>query len=371
MPRINLFEPLPLVGVAIGDAMGMPFEMQPHDNPDLLAWKGGFVDGIYHHLKKGQYTDDTQMTLALARVLAAFPAQNIRNPLDAKPLKRQLQDAYMAWYESGPRGIGGTLRRAILGLLRHKAENPAWPDNTPRPDTGIPEARGTGTAMRAIPLGLWNTPDRRIGKLQLWEFVANMDARITHDSKHGEAGSCVVAYMAMRLSQQTPSESIKDIVVGAAMRINDILGVKVPAVERLVMLLEKERPADLVGATVSLAQACATESSDHMPVIDMLVTGMYILANANTFEEAVETAVRVGGDTDTRAAMVGGLAALRHPIPQDWVDQVENAPLLIELGRELMYPVPPPPESSGPFAALYAAPRRWRACCWHTRCSPG
>ncbi len=66
--------PRTLTGLAIGDALGMPFEMKEHTDPVLESWDGKFHPCPDSHpfckdLKAGQWTDDTKMARALAMSL--------------------------------------------------------------------------------------------------------------------------------------------------------------------------------------------------------------------------------------------------------------------------------------------------------------
>jgi ADP-ribosylglycohydrolase len=63
-----------LLGTAIGDALGVPFESMLHTNPALEAWDGiSFGDSEYHKLTAGQYSDDTQMSIIVAESLISNP----------------------------------------------------------------------------------------------------------------------------------------------------------------------------------------------------------------------------------------------------------------------------------------------------------
>ena len=58
-------------------------------------------------------------------------------------------------------------------------------------------------------------------------------------------------------------------------------------------------------------------------MVDSMSTAVSCLAHAQTFEEAVCAAANLGGDTDTNAAITGGLAGAWFgfsAIPARWVD---------------------------------------------------
>jgi len=68
---------------------------------------------------------------------------------------------------------------------------------------------------------------------------------------------------------------------------------------------------------------------------EIVGTALACLLTTSTYEEAVTTAIRLGGDTDTRAAVVGGWAAITREIPKKWVREVEGAEMLMALDQRL------------------------------------
>src|SRR5215213_2029948 len=94
-----------LLGLACGDALGGPVEFESRSEIER-RYSGGlreFVGGGWLHLAPGEITDDTQMTLALARSLADCP------DLDMEDLTAR----FLGWLGSKPKDIGGTTRTAL------------------------------------------------------------------------------------------------------------------------------------------------------------------------------------------------------------------------------------------------------------------
>src|ERR1700722_7870979 len=131
-----------LLGTAIGDALGMPFEGLKPEHPSLQAWDGKtFLPsrerpptyyGSHLSINAGQYTDDTQMTLMVAQSLLE------KKGFDPDDLAR----CYVDWIASGrARGFGRTTQLAIQALQEGKH----WSES------GVPGSFGNGTAMRAAP----------------------------------------------------------------------------------------------------------------------------------------------------------------------------------------------------------------------------
>lgn len=66
-------------------------------------------------------------------------------------------------------------------------------------------------------------------------------------------------------------------------------------------------------------------------VLHTLIASIWCLLNTKSYEEAVLTAVNLGDDTDTTAAVVGGLAGIMYgyeSIPKEWIDQLKNKELI-------------------------------------------
>src|SRR5215207_8008126 len=97
-----------LLGLACGDALGGPVEFI--DRAKIAAiYPGGlreFIGGGWLNLAPGEITDDTQMTLALARSLVE------RGSLDMNHVAQKFVD----WYRTDPKDIGNTTRAAIVNL---------------------------------------------------------------------------------------------------------------------------------------------------------------------------------------------------------------------------------------------------------------
>jgi ADP-ribosyl-[dinitrogen reductase] hydrolase len=168
-----------LVGCAIGDALGNPFETKLSSYQPLREWDGKFKEGgTFWWGQPGQYTDDTLMSLGLARSLVRCKGFN---PAD-------VAREYLAWYESkNTRGIGGTTARAMVNLQHGLS----WDKSGVVGDN----IGGNGTAMRATPLGLAYRND-----FLTCMKHASEDAIITHNSSEPINGSIAIALGTAQIS---------------------------------------------------------------------------------------------------------------------------------------------------------------------------
>lgn len=282
--------PAPLIGLAIGDALGMPFETYAPDHPELLAWDGeSYRASAYHELDPGQWTDDTQMSIALATSLVDHLSY------DASLVSK----AYLAWFQSGDcRGIGNSTRKAMQNLAAGNSYLVS----------GIPDATGNGTAMRAMPIGAFFqclTPE-------FLRDIATRDASITHSSTDAFEGSTAVAL------------SIEYLMRGAA-----------PShlAEYLITNLEGNLKQRLVSGI-------SKPTGPVSPyVVDTLEAALYAFLHTDDYASAVRMAIKFGGDTDSVAAITGALAGTHYGmegIPQAWQDELEGFAVLRALQDDLL-----------------------------------
>jgi ADP-ribosyl-[dinitrogen reductase] hydrolase len=295
-----------LVGCAIGDALGNPFEMKPAISPLLTEWDGQFkAGGTFWKGNAGQYTDDTLMSMALSASLIEHQGFNPED-VGAK---------YLAWMESGnTRGIGGTTAAALTRLkLGASVLESGLTHNDGKP------ASGNGTAMRASPIGLVYRHD--LAKLM---EIAIKDAAITHNSLEPKVGSVAVAMGVALLAERVTDT--RDV-------LRDVVGVLVPSEVQNRILSAVNH---LENGT-DPAQALA-EIGTHGYVPSTVGAAFYCLGATDNFKDAVVMAIKGGGDTDTTAAIVGALAGTWYGlegIPEEY-KSVENFELLDGLTQELI-----------------------------------
>jgi poly(ADP-ribose) glycohydrolase ARH3 len=271
-----------LLGTFVGDALGMPFEGRPHTEvPDA-------VEMVAARRGRGTYTDDTQMMIALAESLIE------RGRVDEQHLAR----AFVHGYDPD-RGYGGGTRR-VLEL---------WADGTPVAHAASQifdgqGSRGNGAAMRIAPVAVVfrDDPERLLTE-------AARSARLTH--AHPVGIDAAVAQAAA---------------IGAALRDEDILQPARAAADTAEMKGGLRDVGELLAGQPDRAGVHARlgSSSDAR---ESVCAAIYAALAHPTFEQAVRFAVRLGGDTDTVAAMTGAICAARDgagSIPGRWLAALEN-----------------------------------------------
>jgi ADP-ribosyl-[dinitrogen reductase] hydrolase len=157
-----------LLEIAIGDAYGSGFEFAPRAKI-LRANDGLHYEAHEKGIPAGHYTDDTQMSAALAELLLAAD----------EPDANACADAFLAAFRRDPRPgyashFAVLLETAASGAdLRRRL---------------APGSRRNGAAMRSVPLAFIADVDRL-------ERVAHTQAAVTHDSAEGRLSSFVVGLM--------------------------------------------------------------------------------------------------------------------------------------------------------------------------------
>lgn len=159
-----------LLELAIGDAYGAGFEYAEPEFVETHNHLRGYVQNLRHPLIPGSYTDDTQMSLAIAEVLIS--GQPWTEPV--------LADAFVRVFKRDQReGYAGKFYQYLCSV-----------ENGEQFLAGINwHSDKSGAAMRATPIGL--LPDIE----QVMDY-ARIQARITHNTPDGIRAAIASALMA-------------------------------------------------------------------------------------------------------------------------------------------------------------------------------
>lgn len=293
-----------LLGLAIGDALGMPVE--GWSAAAIRAHYGrlaGFLPAPRRGLRAGQFTDDTQMAIYLA--------QSIVDCGVVEP--EHVAQAWVKWLHSGDvRGIG----RSTYLALRRLASGTPWEESGQRGEY----AAGNGAAMRIAPVGLVDCLDLE----RLRQDVRDVSV-ITHANREAVAGAqavaCAIAWLAT--GQARLDTLIEDVVafIGSG------------------RVAEGLRQAQELLAADASAEEALTELGNTGWVVHTIASSFFcFLKTAGDFEATVISAVMGGGDTDTIAAIAGALSGAHNGasgIPARWLEGMEDRERLSRLARQL------------------------------------
>jgi ADP-ribosylglycohydrolase len=290
-----------LLAGAVGDALGVPYELgsrplpPPGEPPRML---GGGLGGI----EPGWWSDDTEMASVIT--LAAAGGADLRTAagLDA------VADGFLAWFATGPPDVGMQTGRVLRG-------GGPGPGSAARLRAAAAELHrlthrtaGNGSLMRTAPVAL-----AHLGDTAAIVEVATAVSELTHhDPQAGEA--CVLWCLAIDHAVRTGELDVRVGLphVGAGW-------------------------AELLDAADDPARFEHTNGW----VVAALQGAWAAVRGATGVADGLERAIRGGGDTDTVAAIAGGLlgavfGAAAVPVDGDlhgWPDLTGAD--LVELGGRL------------------------------------
>lgn len=290
-----------LLGQAVGDALGVPYEFGAPPGPDDLAEMrgGGLIDGA-----PGEWSDDTAMAVAVAQAAVLHP------DLAAPEALTAVARNFLRWYDGHPPDIG-MQTRAVLAAVADRANDPDIGRLVSEAAADYarhnPRSAGNGALMRTSPVALASLDDR-----DQTARAARAVAALTHgDPLAGD--SCVLW-----------SEAIRVAVLKGRIDVEAGLDL-LPATRRddWAVLLEAARtqPASTFrpnGFTVTALQA-AVAAITSTPVPDLRPAEHEF--PCLHLQRSLHAAVRVGDDTDTVAAIAGGLLGARwgaSAVPWHW-----------------------------------------------------
>ncbi|WP_182877134.1 ADP-ribosylglycohydrolase family protein [Microbispora sp. H10670] len=301
-----------MVAFAAGDALGVPWEgrgperIDPEEVVRLPAPDRGWP--------RGSTSDDTAQMVLVARCLADTGGR----PTSLEFLTRLAEAA------PAVRGLGPTTRHALAHF--HATGEPPAPSAGDRPTNGA--------AMRVAPIG-WAVPTDRPGlRRRLCEVVS----AATHRAPAAVAAARVIAAMASHALEGESVPALLEVAADEARRADE----HVPPT-----------PADaVVDAVVDAAYGRWTPPSEgvSLDAVETVAAVVHVLREAPALAAALPYAVSLGGDTDTVAALVGGVLGAREPegvAALDWLGPVDlgEYPALPDLAARLaaLRAAPPPP----------------------------
>jgi len=172
-----------LLELAVGDAYGMGFEYAPVEFVQTHNNLSAYIRHPHHNIQPGHYTDDTQMSLAVAEAIVSGQAWTTQHLADnfVKAFKRDPREGYAGKFY--------TFLNRIQDGTQFLSEIKSTSDKS-------------GAAMRACPIGVFPTVDEVIEKCTL-------QAKITHDTSDGIAAANAAALMTHYfLYQQGPKAQL-------------------------------------------------------------------------------------------------------------------------------------------------------------------
>ncbi len=280
-----------LLGTALGDAVGLSCEGLSAERQRRLYPR---LEGPKLLFGRGMVSDDTEHACMVAQALIVSGGDPARF---TRSLARQLR----LWLLELPAGVGfATLRAGLKLEVGFPAEK-----------SGVFSA-GNGPAMRSALIGVCYGSDRE----RLRQLV-RASTRITHTDPKAEFGAMAVA-LAAHLASREPRVDPDAYCHLLRERLRD------PDAVELLELVSRAAESAQAGQT---AQAFAAELgradgvSGYIYHTVPVVLQIWFRCPAD-FRDAIVEIVRCGGDTDTTAAILGGIlgaATGRTGLPSAWL----------------------------------------------------
>ncbi|MBD1834551.1 ADP-ribosylglycohydrolase family protein [Cyanobacteria bacterium FACHB-472] len=299
-----------LLGTAIGDAIGLPFEGLSKCRQRRIYRE---INGHKFLFGRGMVSDDTEHSCMVAQSIIVSAG-------DTEIFTNQLAMRSCFWLLGLPAGIGYATLRAILKL---------W--------LGFPSSRsgvfsaGNGPAMRSAIIGVCYGNNSQ----KLRELV-RASTRLTHTDPKAEYGALAVAIAAYISSCQ---EAVSP--QSYYQTLQEVLGEE--AKEFLELIKKAVESAAQEQTTESFAEQLGLKSGVSGYVYHTVPVAIHAwFKYPKDYQVGVREIIRCGGDTDTTAAILGGIIGAgvgKTGIPQHWLDGLWESPRSVKwmekLGRRL------------------------------------
>ncbi|MCZ8332418.1 MAG: ADP-ribosylglycohydrolase family protein [Flavobacterium sp.] len=294
-----------LLATATADALGVPVEFKSRaylkENPVTDMQEYGT-----HHQPKGTWSDDTSLMLCLA--------ESMVEGLDVNKLAQK----FIAWKNDNlwtPHGwvfdIGIGTRIAIERL-----ENGELPELA----GGFDEMdNGNGSLMRILPLILF-TKDLEINKRYDWTKKVSS---ITHAHVRSVMACFYYLEFAKKILEGKDKFQVYLELQREITTYFENLEINPLEIQKFNRLLKED---------ITNIEEENINSSGY--VIDTLEASIWCILTTSSYKEAVLKSVNLGHDTDTTAAVTGGLAGLIYgvdSIPKEWIKVVVRKKCIVNL----------------------------------------
>nr|WP_263324612.1 ADP-ribosylglycohydrolase family protein [Neobacillus sp. Marseille-Q6967] len=277
-----------LFGFAIGDALGGTTEfLTKAEVKEKYGVVKEIVGGGVWNLERGETTDDTAMTLAVAKGILKSPI----DPIEA------IGEEFLVWYRSDPKDIG-VIIRTVLSLY-----NGNWYETAKKAHYQYLNelSAGNGTLMRCLPVAL------AYGDFKQVEEITMKQSKMTHYDSLADKACMIYNRIACKvLKGKELKEAIKEEIQGT----------------RYETSLTVEKP----------------DCSPDGFVVNTMKWVLYWLLSSDSYLDVVIGAANEGHDSDTVAAIAGGLAGLAcgyEALPKAYCEVLLDKQQLEEISHQL------------------------------------
>jgi ADP-ribosylglycohydrolase len=285
-----------LFGTAVGDAIGLPFEGMSRRRIAKFA-----TSPLEHRFffGKGMLSDDTEHTCMVAHAL-------IFSKGDSETFADNMAWSLRWWLLGLPAGIGLATLKACLKL---------WLFINPN-KSGVYSA-GNGPGMRSALIGVYAHDNAALRKQ-----LITINTKITHTDEKAVLGSLIIAELAANNVTNDPvtTDNIREKLAHIIQNNDELTEIVTSAVESV----KKEQTAIDYCEQLGFKKGVGGYIYHTLPVVLHIV-----LRHNDNYEAAITEAIECGGDTDTVAAIIGGIVGARvghDGIKQSWIKNLKDWP---------------------------------------------
>jgi len=313
-----------LLGVAIGDTLGHPFEGKLRS--EIYSYFDDFEEFIQNNSRLfNTYTDDSQLTLHTAKALIKGNGFNIENFINE----------YISWLDDPPIGPGygciSSIRKLKYGIDWKQAAS---------------NSGGNGTAMRIAPVGLFYSKD-----IKALKTASIKSSIITHSHPAASAGAIVIARAIAFLLDKTPESGFSideffEVIINSISDSQDEIWKEfIEILNKLKLNLNIPIESGLIKFSQTgvkspyFIEQYLGQAFVHPYTISTVVCSIFIFLNKLTsFKECIFELSTAGGDSDTVGAIGGSLAGAYfgfENISSDLVQLVKNNKKILKISEDL------------------------------------
>tara|TARA_R110002073_G_scaffold312586_4_gene484116 strand:+ start:8945 stop:10327 length:1383 start_codon:yes stop_codon:yes gene_type:complete len=354
---------------AIGDSLGWITEFEKskssinakYGNNEITGFQdwekyvGGRFNGYLDKIKKGAYSDDTQLLLAVSRAI------NENGRVDNVYFSKIELTSWLSY----ARGAGRTIKNAAKKISRKSAD---WNNNFfvfSAGETKIDyrESGANGAAMRILPIALANRGKPEIIKEEIFS-----NSIITHGHPRAIVGAILYGFAINKMLQQNLQNfSYKDYLTDLGSNIQEQFSTSFLYNSKYTNWIEKwnsESPLDFItlynetvnevlealrsvylnikknsNETVALTEFGCFDPKTKGSGVATVIAGVYLAIKyySDPKQAIIGSVNAIGSDTDSIAAFAGGLCGALYEdncVPLEW-NNVQDEMYLLNVAEDL------------------------------------
>ncbi|RXI96231.1 hypothetical protein DS745_21045 [Anaerobacillus alkaliphilus] len=291
-----------MLGLCVADALGVPVEFHNRETLREDPVVGMRAYGT-HNQPAGTWSDDTSMSLCLVdSLLDGLNYEDIMNK-------------FVEWYEEGSYTPFG--EAFDIGIATSRSLQRYLDGTKPLQSGGTTEYdNGNGSLMRILPILFYlqsTYGDKFYEQDEAFTIIHNVSA-LTHGHKRSQIACGIYITIAAKILEESDLATAVEQGIAYAMNYYQEHGKfdsEIAYFQRLFSEGFASLPEDQIN------------SSGY--VIDTIEAAVWCLLNTRSYKECVLRAVNMGEDTDSVAAVAGGLAGLHYgyeSIPEEWLNVI-------------------------------------------------